>query len=106
MMSDERELLRQQYGQVYDEISSILFRHDVAKINFEFNTDEYEPEVDAILPRINDSLSKEDLVNIIYEEFVNFFCERTIKPKGHIDYIVMADEIWDVWSKRTKREGE
>jgi len=78
---------------VYDEISSILFRHDVAKINFEFNTDEYEPEVDAILPRINDSLSKEDLVNIIYEEFVNFFSERTIKPKGHIDYIVMDDEI-------------
>ena len=39
-----------------------------------------------------------------YEEFVNFFCERTIKPKGHIDYIVMADEIWDVWSKRTKRD--
>jgi len=100
MMSDKRELLRQ----VYDEISSILFRHDVAGINFEFNTDEYEPEVDAILPRINDSLSKEDLVNIIYEEFVNFFREDIIKPKGHIDYIVMTDEIWDVWSKRTKRD--
>ena len=106
MMSNERELLRQQYGQVYDDISSILFRHDVAEINFEFNTDEYEPEVDVILPRINDSLSKEDLVNIIYEEFVNFFREDIIKPKGHIDYIVMADEIWDVWSRRTKREGE
>jgi hypothetical protein len=89
---------------VYDEISSILFRHDVAEINFEFNTDEYELEVDAILPRINDSLSKEDLVNIIYEEFVNFFCEGIIKPKGHTDYIVMDDEIWDVWSKRTKRD--
>jgi hypothetical protein len=29
-MSEKRELLKQQYGQLYDEIFSILFRHDMA----------------------------------------------------------------------------
>ncbi|HIG64807.1 MAG TPA: hypothetical protein EYQ43_04465 [Methyloprofundus sp.] len=97
-MSDKRELLKQQYGQLYDEISSILFRHDMVKINFEDNTDEYDPEVDAILPRLNEAVNKEDVANIIYEEFIDYFGEDVIKPKGHTGYMAMADEIWNVWS--------
>jgi len=90
-MSGTCERLKQQYGQLYDEISLTLFRHDMAKINFEFNTDEYDPEVDVILPRLNEAKNKEDVANIIYEEFVDYFGESAIKPKSHTGYMVMAE---------------
>jgi hypothetical protein len=33
--------------------SELLFRHDPVGINFEVNTDEYEPKAGTILPRLH-----------------------------------------------------
>jgi hypothetical protein len=43
-------------------------------------------------------VNKEDVANIIYEEFLGYFGGGVIKPKGHAGYMAMADEIWNVWS--------
>jgi len=51
----ERQALRRHYPVLFDEVSSILFRHDPIGINFETNTDEYEPEVGTILPRLKEA---------------------------------------------------
>ena len=46
-----RDELRHQYGVAYQLVSEILLTGDPIGINFEDNTDEYEPEVGMILPR-------------------------------------------------------
>jgi hypothetical protein len=44
-----RAELRVRFGSLYDFLLALLFEVDPAGINFETNTDEYEPEVDTIL---------------------------------------------------------
>jgi hypothetical protein len=51
-MTPEREQLKKQYGSLYDTASGLLFESDPIGINFEDNTDEYEPEAATILPRL------------------------------------------------------
>ena len=41
---EERKRLSSSYKQLLNEVSAILFRHDPIGINFEYNTDEYDPE--------------------------------------------------------------
>jgi hypothetical protein len=45
-----RQELRSEFGAFYDRVSAILFEEDPGGVNFEDNTDEYECEVDRILP--------------------------------------------------------
>jgi hypothetical protein len=42
--SQRRGELRREFGSLYDVVLRILFEADPAGINFETNTDEYEPE--------------------------------------------------------------
>jgi hypothetical protein len=47
---EERRRLRGEYVGLVDQVQALLFRHDPMGINFDFNTDEYDPEVGTILP--------------------------------------------------------
>jgi hypothetical protein len=49
---EERKALSGTYKRLFTEVSAILFRHDPIGINFEGNTDEYDPEAGTILPRL------------------------------------------------------
>jgi hypothetical protein len=49
---ERRKRLKQEYGELFDQTSAILFRHDPIGINFEDNTGEYDPEAGTILPRL------------------------------------------------------
>jgi hypothetical protein len=90
--------LRAQYGTLYDEVSSILFRHDPIGICRETNTDEYEPEVGTILPRLRQAGSAKELSGIIYEEFFRWFNgDDLVGPPSKYDKI--AEEIWDAYQK-------
>ena len=40
---EERRRLRAEYAGLFDQVESLLFRHDSVGINFETNTDEYAP---------------------------------------------------------------
>ena len=51
-MKAARDALKKRYRGLYDRVTSILFRIDPMGINFEDNTDEYDPETDTILPRL------------------------------------------------------
>ena len=49
----ERRQLKAEYGDVFDSVAALLFRHDPIGIAFENeNTNEYEPEAGTILPRV------------------------------------------------------
>ncbi|HEX3251657.1 MAG TPA: hypothetical protein VHS05_19635 [Pyrinomonadaceae bacterium] len=64
-----RKALRREYGELYDRLSRLLFERDPIGINFEHNTDEYEPEVDTILPRLHSCTGPEDVRRVVHEEF-------------------------------------
>jgi hypothetical protein len=73
MPTDDRNALRRQYAGLYEEVESILFRHDPVGINFEENADEYDPEVSAILPKILSAQSPDEVQQIVRDEFEHWF---------------------------------
>jgi hypothetical protein len=65
-------------------------------INFEDNTDEYDPEVGTILPRLRDCRSPEQVRRVTYEEFLRWFGGGVGDEQK---YGAIAQEIWDAWRK-------
>ena len=94
-MNVEREALKRQYGKLFASISEALFKADPAGINFEINTDEYDPEVGTIIVRLSSAQSAEDVQAIIYEEFRRWFGPTAAEPREK--YAAVAAEIWTLW---------
>ena len=86
--------LKRQYGVAYEQLSNILFTEDPIGINFKENTDEYNPEVGTILPRLHCCLSADDVRQVLYEEFVKWFDVATAGTPEN--YQAAAKRIWDV----------
>lgn len=93
-----RLLLRDEYGQFYDDLEALLFRHDPIHINFKTNTDEYDPEVRAILPRLSSCASAADVARMLHEVFVQFFTATSAGPLSR--YEPIAAEVWERWLAR------
>ena len=91
-----KEQLKKQYGILFERISAVLFEADPIGINFESNTDEYEPEVGTILPRLRKSTCVQDVEKIVYEEFCHWFSVTDAGPKEI--YEPIASKIWEIWS--------
>ena len=92
---EERRRLKAEYRQLFDEVESLLFRHDPVGINFETNTDEYDPEVGSILPRLRTCSDAKDVCRVVHEEFVWWFGEDV----GSSDYSRIGAEIWELWQR-------
>ena len=91
---EERRRLRAEYGELFDEISALLFQHDPIGINFDHNTDEYEIETGTILPRLHHCRSADDVQKVVHEEFVRWFDPTTAGPPER--YTEVASEIWQL----------
>jgi hypothetical protein len=87
-----RNALRAEYGELYDRVSAILFEEDPVGINFEVNTDEYELEVDTILPRLKSCHTVEDVRALVHEEMVRCFDSASAGPPER--YATIAARIW------------
>lgn len=94
---EERRQLKAQYGELFDAITALLFRHDPVGINFESNMDEYDPEVGTILPRLRTCETAADVTRVVHEEFARWFDPVTAGPAER--YSKMAEEIWLLWQK-------
>ena len=94
----KRRKLKNQYGELFDLVAALLFKHDPVDINFQTNTDEYEPEVVTILPRLSGCQSSKEVRHIVYEEFVNWFDEDIAGTEER--YEPIAAEIWDLLQKQ------
>ena len=93
---ENRRRLRAEYGELFDSMAALLFRHDPIGINFDGeNTDEYEPEVETILPRLCDCRSADDALQVVHEEFVRWFESSTAGSPER--YREIASEIWRLW---------
>ena len=94
---EERRRLRAEYAGLFDQVESLLFRHDSVGINFETNTDEYPPEVGTILPRLRSCASAEEVCRVVHEEFVRWFGAETAGSREH--YSNISTEIWHLWQR-------
>jgi hypothetical protein len=92
---ENRRRLRAEYGELFDSTAALLFRYDPIGVNFEENTDEYETEVDTILPRLRGCHSADDVLQVIHEEFVRWFDSTIAGPRDR--YQEIASEIWRLW---------
>jgi hypothetical protein len=97
----KRKQLRQEYGSLFDEVSAILFDLDPVSINFETNTDEYEPEVGTILPRLTSCQSIDDVRRVIHQEFIRWFDENIAGTETH--YQQAAERVWVAWKRSQQR---
>jgi len=93
---EHRRRVRNEYRDLYDSVVALLFRHDPVGINFECNTDEYEPEVDTILPRLRDCQSAEDVNRVVHEEFTRWF---GFTAGAQEKYAQIALEVWQLWQR-------
>ena len=79
----DREQVRQQYPELFQEVNRLIFEADPIGINFGHNTDEYEPEVGTIIPRLKSCESPSDVRKVIHEEFVRWFDgELSVDSRG------------------------
>jgi hypothetical protein len=62
----EMRLIRKKFGLLFIEVEKVLFESDPIWLNSGFNTDEYEPEVRTILPRLKPSCTVQDVLQIVY----------------------------------------
>ena len=93
----ERQRLKAEFRELFDEVAALLFRHDPVGINFEDNTDEYEPEVGTILPRLRSCHCADDVRKVVHQEFVRWFDAGIVGSEEH--YGKIATEIWERWQK-------
>ena len=87
-----RAELKHRYGLAYRQLSEILFTQDPIGIRFETNTDEYEPEVDTILPRLRTCSDTAEVNRVVHEEFVRWFGTSEAGPSAK--YQTIAKKIW------------
>ena len=83
MQAREAEL-DAQYPRLFEDLRQCLFKHDPMGINLETNTDEYDPEVATIIPRLPSCTSREDVLNVVHDELVRWFGEDIVKPKDSL----------------------
>jgi hypothetical protein len=92
---ENRRRLRAEYGELFDSMAALLYRHDPIGINFEVNTDEYESEAETILPKLRSCRSADDVLQAVHAEFVRWFDFDTAGPPEH--YKEIASEVWQLW---------
>ena len=92
---ETRRRLRAEYGELFDSVAALLYRHDPIGINFEDNVDEYEPEAETILPRLRSCRSADDVLQVVHSEFVRWFDSDTAGPPEH--YKEIASDVWQLW---------
>ena len=99
---ENRRRLKAEYGQLFDSVAALLYRHDPVGINFEVNTDEYATEAETILPRLRVCHSADDVLRAVHAEFVRWFDADTAGPPEH--YATIASEIWELWQAHLSRK--
>lgn len=91
----ERDAIKSKYGELFAAVSAALFEDDPIGINFESNTDEYEPEAGTIIPRLHSANSAKDVETIVYEEFNRWFGPGDAGLKS--EYESVSRRIWEMW---------
>jgi hypothetical protein len=99
----EREALKAQFGPAYESLLRVLFEEDAEGLNFGDNTDEYDPEVRTILPRLANCSSVDDVQDVVSEEFRRWFGPAPVERRAA--YRRLAERITDEFPELLRRAG-
>jgi hypothetical protein len=95
---EQHRILQKRYGSFYRAVSDILFRHNPMELDGKRNTGEYDPEIDALLSRIQEAESLDVLHDLLFEVFRTDFGEENCG--GRERYEAAASEIWKAYGSR------
>ena len=90
--------IKLQQPELFKSVSDLMFKHDPIEINFETNTDEYDPEAGTVISRLKTANNEDEVLDIIHQEFVVWFGEDTAGNRSR--YVRLANEIWDLWREK------
>jgi hypothetical protein len=79
------------YRKLMDSVAAILFRHDPAMLNFGFNPDEYRPEAETIVARLEGCRTESDVRGLVARELYEWFDEHTADSP---EVPGIASDIW------------
>ncbi len=79
------------------DISAILLKYDPMDVGAAVDSDEYDLEAATILSRIKEVHSKEELTDIVFEEFESWYGKNAVGERQK--YEQMAAEIWETWHR-------
>lgn len=96
-----QESVRQQFPLLFRQVAEVMFKHDLMNINFEDNTDEYEPEAGTVIPRLNECKSPCDVQAVLHEEFSKWFGSEGAGEQCR--YGDLAEEIWHLWQTQQSK---
>ncbi len=101
---EKKQQIKHLYGKLYGDLTDLFCRYDpMGLVNMGAPENEYEPEVQAVLPRLKEACSMNDLRYILYEEFTTQFSVVTERSKEKLD--MATEEIWKLWQTwRTEHE--
>jgi hypothetical protein len=99
----ERAELRDRFGDSYRKLEALLFEEDPIGINFDDNTDEYDPEVQTILPRLSSCATADDVQSVVHEEFCRWFDTEIAGARSRYKRISVRifDELREIFPRRT-----
>jgi hypothetical protein len=101
----ERRLLKRRYGALYDELPRLFARIDPVGIIYgEDNPDEYDPEVRAILLRVEPVRSREDLRDVMAQVFEQMFAPMEVHHDRWLDRA--SEEAWALIQDHSSRSQE
>ena len=69
--------IKEQQPALFKAVSDLMFKHDPIEINFETNTDEYDPETGTVIARLPTASNEIDVLDILHQEFIVWFGEDT-----------------------------
>ena len=88
------------YTGLFGEVRAILNRHDLMRlIAIGCPEDEYEPEVEMILPRLRDAASPAEVEVVVQDVFTKMFDQ----PQPASLVAAAATDIWAVYGESTVR---
>ena len=93
----QHRILQKEYGSFYRAVSDIVFRHNPIDLDGKRNTGEYDPEIDALLSRIQEAENLNTLHELLFEVFRTDFGEENCGDRQR--YEVAASEIWKAYGR-------
>lgn len=93
----QHRTLQKEYGSFYRAVSDILFRHSPMDLDGKRNTGEYDPEIDALLSRIQETQHLNALHDLLFEVFRTDFGEENCGDRER--YEAAASEIWKAYER-------
>ncbi len=97
-----RKEQKEAYGHLIGSVTAILFHQDPASLNFGFNPEEYEPEAETIVARLDSCKSEEDVLALVEHELEEWFDEETAEAPQVTE---IASEIWKLIDPERTEDG-